>query len=95
MWTIKCRNPPGVSRDCDVGFSHTIIRQRHSAVVLLVLERKDIKPPAVTQMHLEAIILKEMRQTRIRLLYGSTSMRGPEWMNPGTKRGIKFAAREG
>ena len=34
--------------------------------------------PAVTQMHLEGIMLKEIRQTHIRPLHGSASMRDLE-----------------
>lgn len=45
-------------------------------------KKKGLKPPGLTQMYLEGIILKEIRQTHTRLLHGSTSMRDLEWVNP-------------
>lgn len=82
--------PTGVSRDSKAGVwgSHTPQFSKDPLLSyglfwnLPEKKKKGLKPPGLTQMYLEGIILKEIRQTHTRLLHGSTSMRDLEWVNP-------------
>lgn len=94
-------SPAGVSRDAKAVVSHATIHKDPLLSYALfwnlqAIEKAPSHPPgrgtpAMTQTCLEGIMLKGTRQTHIRFLHGSTSVRDLEWVNPRTKCGIKFA----